>query len=142
MGVEYYVVDRKRFRKFELGKTLDITHLQGRLPLTPQQIYEALHARWSKAYRVPMDPDEERDWLAGLAALLWAFCESAGWQVEFRNDTGDYDDEYSRSGRSRYSLVYSRYDELDCVADSLRHEVESLAEGARRTMTAYLVFTS
>lgn len=143
MGVEHYVVDVGNLRSFTLGRSLDLSPLQGSLPASPGRIYDALMDRWSKAHRVEMKPDEEQDWIAGIAAKLWAFCESAGWRVEFRSDCHFYDDESTDSGHDRpaYSEVYSRYDG-ERKPDPMSERVSALAAEAADVISVHRVLCS
>lgn len=141
MGTEHYVIDKVRFRRFWLGKHLNISKL--RTPATPVQVYEALGAVWSGVFRFPIPKQEEDEWLAELSALLWAFCESAGWKVDFRDDAGDHDDEYHENGTERCIDVYSRYAPRGgCHPDPLADTVATLASEAADLLTANLVLES
>lgn len=136
MGTEYYVFDKAHKRIFSLDKGdwstfVLVGHVAGQtleLPLVREQLVRSWNwfrdASTSITYQDP--------WINRVANKLWAFCQTAGWQVELRWDSKWYDDEYLGDDDDDHwwpPTVSSRFDDdqdLDpdpCAEEQARWEL-------------------
>lgn len=141
MGTEYYVVDKKNKRSFDLGKNWYERIVPGgpqEKPIEPVSV-EELFKRTRATWKNDEDLGFTDEWCWMISRKLWAFCQVAEWNVEFRWDTTDWDDEYEHEpgnwyGPSTYTCVYSRYNEINAnlKPDPLAEQQKEWEERAAR----------
>lgn len=115
MGVEYAILDASHSRRFMLGKYfhIDILETEPRR-MTRAEVRAAVEQAFSRT--------GEAAWKEHLAMRIWAFCESADWQV-----TIDLDGEEAAGA----AVVLSRYDET--------LEPDPLVEAYKKACDAWLL---
>jgi hypothetical protein len=83
MGVEYELVDMKYRRAFELGKWMFLRRFVERKPgerLTPETVLADVVEAKRGTFHGPTEQEAELYWRS-VAVRIWAFCESADWEV-------------------------------------------------------------
>lgn len=135
MGIQFWIADKANRREFWLGKGewSDLLPELQKAPIEPVSIEELdrrLRAAWLSSWLDPYEPDK--------ALALWAFCQVAGWNVELRRDTQDYDDEWilatatvtgtDATGAPLTEMVKCWKSTVKCVASLDPHDNDKLED--------------
>ena len=119
MGTEFYAVDKKNMRAFFLGKGWYDGHVLfdsvKRSSLVRMRSWVFDNRRnWCSDDEFDQDAKRSAE---SIAKKLWAFCNVANWNIEFRNDCNYYDDEQTVVDVDAYAVVFSCYDNDEFVVD-------------------------